>query len=144
MEAKATLALLNDLIAVNGERIWSYQAVLDGPVDRADEDLRRVFEEIIIQGQRLQEELEVEYVELAHDLPAKMGPTGAILRTWNVLKATFPKKEPMPINEFFDKGERAILKAYRYAEEQQGLADTVRRLITKQHRELSSFYNHYK
>ncbi|WP_257670561.1 hypothetical protein [Parapedobacter tibetensis] len=40
-QSKTTLELLNDLIEVNGRRIWSYQSVLEGPIDRTDEGLIR-------------------------------------------------------------------------------------------------------
>ncbi|MBK1441574.1 DUF2383 domain-containing protein [Parapedobacter sp. ISTM3] len=140
-----TLEVLNDLIEVNGQRIWSYQAVLEGPADRADDELNRVFEQIIAQGQRLQEDLELEFVALAHDLPAKGKPSGTILRAWNVVKATFAKNgNSLSIYEFFNTGERALLKAYQYAERQEGLFPTARKLIVSQKAELSTFYRQYK
>ncbi|MFC3199029.1 hypothetical protein ACFOET_15500 [Parapedobacter deserti] len=113
-----TLEVLNDLIEVNGQRIWSYEAVRGRSAGQADDELSRMLEQIIIQGQRLQEELEVEYVALNNDLPTRGNPKGVILRAWDIVRSTFDKKGkgPMSISEYFDTGERAMLKAYRYAE----------------------------
>lgn len=143
-QLKKTLEVLNDLIEVNGQRIWSYQAVLEGPADKADAELNMVFEQIIGQGQRLQEDLELEFVALAHDLPVKGNPSGTILRTWNIVKSTFAEKDALSISEFFNTGERALLKAYQYAEKQTGIVPSSKDLITRQKNELSMFYRQYK
>ncbi len=144
MNPKKTLELLNDLIEVNGQRIWSYQAVLEGPADATDIELNMIFEQIIVQSQRLQEELEVEFVALANDLPTRGNPTGTILRAWNAVKTIFSDRPSIPISEFFDTGERALLKAYRYAEKQAGVVPVVRDLVVRQKQELSAFYRQYK
>lgn len=139
------LELLNDLIAVNAQRIWSYEALLEGPADDSDEELIMVFEQIIVQGQRLREELEREFVQLTSELPAGSNLEGTILRAWNVVKSLFADKKPaLPIRKFFDTGERAVLKAYRYAEKQIDTPPSIKKLITKQKRELSFFYDRYK
>lgn len=140
-----TLEVLNDLIEVNGERIWSYQAMLEGPGDQTDVELNGVFEQIITQGQRLQDELELKYVELAHDLPARGSPSGIILRAWNLVKSAFiNKKSSLSATEFFDKGERALLKAYQFAQKQSDIIPSAKELIAGQRRELMAFYHQYK
>ncbi|MGK6351478.1 DUF2383 domain-containing protein [Parapedobacter sp. DT-150] len=145
MDQKAlTLEVLNDLIEVNGERIWSYQAMLEGPGDQTDAALNGVFEQMITQGQRLQDELELKYVELAHDLPARGSPSGIILRAWNLVKSAFSNKGSLSATEFFDKGERALLKAYRFAQKQSDIIPSARELIALQRRELTAFYRQYK
>ncbi len=141
--SETILELLSDLIEVNGQRIWSYQVVLEDAVDGTDIELKMVFEQIITQGQRLQEELEVEFVRLAHDLPARGNPKGTILRAWDIVKSSFANQN-MTINEFFDTGERALLKAYRYAEMNADVPPTTKKLIKRQKQELLVFYDQYQ
>ena len=83
-------------------------------------------------------------LEVLNDLPARGNPTGTILQAWNTVKSIFARKDAMPINEFFDTGERALLKAYRYALRQADIMPSCRKLITRQKAELSAFYRQYR
>ncbi len=139
----ATLEIINDLIEVNGQRIWNYQVVLAGSSDASDLELYGVFEQIVDQGQRFQEALELQFVELANDLPNRENPSGAILRAWGIVKTMFPETSSMPTCVVFDSGERAILKAYRYAEKYI-FGTSSQKLIAGQQRELLAFYYQYK
>lgn len=140
----ATLEIINDLIEVNGQRIWNYQVVLKQSSDIPDLELYGVFEQIVDQSRRFQEALELQFVELAHDLPKRGHPSGTILRAWRVVKGLFPQTTFVPIFVIFDKGERALLKAYRYAEKHTSTTSASHKLIANQQRELSAFYHRYK
>lgn len=142
---KATLEVLNDLVEVNGQRIWSYEAALEGTGNNnAEGKIHEVFEQIVAQGQQLQEELELQFVELANDLPTRGNPKGTVLQTWDIVKSIFARKDSMPISEFFDVGERALLSAYRYAEKRRGLVPSCKKLIARQKAELLAFYRRHK
>lgn len=140
----ATLEIINDLIVVNGQRIWNYQIVLKRSNDIPDLALYGVFEQIVDQSQRFQEALELQFLELAHDLPKSGNPSGTILRAWRVVKALFSQTSFMPSCVIFDTGERALLKAYRYAEKHTSTTSALHTLIASQQRELSAFYHHYR
>jgi len=142
-QLRITLGIINDLIEVNGQRIWNYQVVFKGLNSIPDSELYGVFEQIVDQGQRFQEALELQFVALTHDLPNRGDPSGAILRTWEVVKAIFRGSSPMPISAAFDKGERAMLKAYQYAEKHICGASS-QKIIMGQQRELLAFYQQYK
>ncbi|PPK99112.1 hypothetical protein [Parapedobacter indicus] len=138
-----TLEIINDLIEVNGQRIWNYQVVFKGFNGDPDLELYGVFEQIVDQGQRFQEALELQFVALAHDLPNRGYPNGTILRTWEVVKALFRSTSSLPISLVFDKGERAMLKAYQYAEKHI-YGTSSQKIIAGQQRELVAFYRQYK
>lgn len=139
-----TLEIINDLITVNGQRIWNYQLALKAGSNTSDLELRGILEQIVDQSQRFQEALEVQFLELAHDLPKRGDPSGTIARAWRIVKALFPKSTLVPICVAFDKGERALLKAYRYAEKHTSTASSLHKLIAIQKRELAAFYHQYK
>src|SRR5690606_23543976 len=103
-----------------------------------------VFEEIIVQGQELQNELEVEFVSLTRDLPKRGNPNGPILKVWKTVSAVLTAQRKVEIGELFDRGERALLKAYRYAEKQLDKPKRTKALIARQKQELSAFYKRYK
>lgn len=138
-----TQALLNDLIEVNGQRIISYQSMLGHSVKHTNAE-QELFEEIIVQGQELQNELEVEFVSLTRDLPKRGDPNGLILQVWGGVSSFLVNKRSVAIGELFDKGERALIKAYQYAEKQLNMPKRTKTLITRQKKELSAFYKRYK
>lgn len=142
-QLNATLEIINDLIEVNGQRIWNYQVILAGSGDTPDLELFGVFEQIVDQGQRFQEALELQFVDLAHDLPNRGHPSGVILRTWGIVKALFSETSSITTSMAFDSGERATLKAYRYAKKYISGAST-QRIIANQQHELIAFYHQYK
>lgn len=145
LQLSANLGVLNDLIDVNGQRIWSYQGLLAGTDDkRRDEQLNLIVEEVVIQGQRLQEELELEYVDLAQDLPVKGATSGTVLHAWDLVMSLFADERSKSIRELLGKGERAFITAYRHAGAHPALVPPVNRLIQRQARELSLFYSRYK
>ncbi|WP_353184671.1 hypothetical protein [Parapedobacter lycopersici] len=140
-----TPSLLNDLIEVNGWRILSYQTVLAASRlhSPAEQD---VFEEIIFQGQHLQHELETELVSLTRDLPHRGNPDGPVLKVWSAVTSFLTGRKAMTIGELFDRGERALLKIYRYAEKQLDSPNSksTKKLIAKQKEELKAFYKRYR
>lgn len=138
-----TLGIINDLIEVNGQRIWNYQVVLKGHSGAPNPELYGIFEQIVEQGQRFQEALELQFVELAHDLPVRGHPTGVILRAWKVVKMMFAETASMSPCVLFDKGEQAMLKAYDYAAKQVALMPW-QEVISGQRHELLAFYRRYK
>lgn len=142
-QSNATLEIINDLIEVNGQRIWNYQVILAGSSGASDLELRGVFEQIVDQGQRFQEALELQFVELTHDLPNRGDPSGVILRTWGIVRAMFSETPAMPTSIVFDRGERAMLKAYRYAKKY-AFGASIQKIIASQQRELMAFYHQYK
>lgn len=144
MNTKLTLEVLNDLIEVNGLRIWNYQFIFERPSPEISAALHTLFGQIIDQGQRLQNELEIQFVEMAQDLPPGGRSPGVILRVWNVVKSSFPDDRAMPLHEFLDSGERAVLKAYDYAVELPGIMKHCRELIAGQRQELIAFYERHE
>jgi|GEM_PF-1115559 len=142
-----TLEIINDLIEINGQRIWNYEAVLDGGGGYAadpEPELYAVFEQMIEQGQRFQEALELQFVDLAHDLPEHGSPSGIIVRAWDSVREWFAESSAgMPPCVFFNKGELAVLKAYGYAAAQP-MPVPSKEIIVDQRDELSAFYNRNK
>jgi len=144
MNANLTLEVLNDLIEINGLRIWNYQFIFERPNHETSAELCTLFSQMIDQGQHLQNELELQFVEIAHDLPPGGCSPGVILRVWAVVKSAFPHDGAMPLSEFLDKGERAVLKAYDYAVKLPDIIKTCHELIDEQRQELVSFYQQYR
>ncbi len=144
MNTNLTLEVLNDLIEINGLRIWNYQFVFERPNHEINVELHTLFGQIIDQGQHFQNELEVQFVEIAQDLPPGGCSPGVILHVWDVVKSSFTHDGAMPLSEFFDKGERAVLKAYDYAVKLPGIIKPCQELVDEQRHELIIFYQRYK
>ncbi|GGH04375.1 hypothetical protein GCM10007415_45850 [Parapedobacter pyrenivorans] len=59
MNVNLTLEVLNDLIEINGLRIWNYQFIFERPNREISAELCTLFSQMIDQGQHLQNELEL-------------------------------------------------------------------------------------
>src|SRR5690606_41857129 len=86
-----TLEIINDLITVNGQRIWKYQLALKAGSNTSDLELRGILEQIVDQSQGFQEALEVQFRELAHDLASRADPSGTRGRAGGLVRAVIPK-----------------------------------------------------
>src|ERR1700754_2065019 len=124
-----TVEVLNDLMAIQNDRIRSYENALN---DTTDENLKRIFGSIIVESRFMRLELAEEV--RSHGAEFETGTTGAgkLFRAWTDVKAVFTGHDSHSILENCEHVEDATLEAYYDALSSEHLEPHVRTILTKQ------------
>jgi len=127
---KETVAILNDLIEINNDRVKGFEKALNDVED--DAELRAVFTEKVGESHHLKMQLAKEVEALGSDAETGTSFSGTIHRNWLDLKAKFTGHSEHTILEDCEFGEDAILKAYKSALEEEHLPAYVRDILNDQ------------
>ncbi len=110
---KETIAILNDLIQINNDRVKGFEKALHDV--EGDAELRAIFTEKIGESHHLKMQLAKEVEVLGGEAETGTSVSGTIHRTWLDMKAKFTGHDEHTILEDCEFGEDAILKAYKSA-----------------------------
>lgn len=141
--ASTTADVLNDLIQINNDRIEGYQKAIE-ELKSTDSDLQHLFNTFIAQSSTIKLALESEVATLGEEIDTGTTTSGKIYRAWMDVKTVFTGKSRVSILENCEFGEDAAQKAYKEAEETEGLANNIQRLITSQKAELKTSHDKVK
>ncbi|MBO0357930.1 PA2169 family four-helix-bundle protein [Hymenobacter sp. BT186] len=130
MEAKATQALLNELLETlkDGEKGYS-----EAVTDVEDHDLKEVFKKYAVQRDGYLTELEDQMHQLNLKAEEESSITGTIHRAFINLKSAITSKSRHAILAECERGEDYAKKAYETALKAEGLPGQLKSIIEKQY-----------
>jgi uncharacterized protein (TIGR02284 family) len=135
--------VLNDLVAINNDRIEGYERALKELKDE-DEDLRPLFLSMIDESRQAKMELGSEIENLKSDIETGTTGSGKIYRSWMAVKSVFTGHTRHAILESCEYGEDAAQKAYQEALEEEGIPAYLVELISEQKEMLRASHNEIK
>ena len=124
--------VLNDLIAINNDRIEGYEKAAD-EVRNVDVDLVAVFNKMADESRKYKSELTNEVARLGAAPETGTTGLGKVYRMWMDIKTAFTGKDRQGVHNSCEYGEDAAQKAYREALASDAEIDAeTRQLITTQ------------
>ncbi|MFC3199027.1 PA2169 family four-helix-bundle protein [Parapedobacter deserti] len=142
-DIRKTAEVLNDLIKINNDRIAGYEkAIAELPV--ADVDLKALFSSLIEQSERLKTELQQHISAWDNKVDEQTTASGKVYRVWMDIKQTFAVNDRRAVLESCEYGEDAAQKAYREAEQEEGISTAAKALISGQKAQLKASHDHVK
>ncbi|WP_207491960.1 ferritin-like domain-containing protein [Aridibaculum aurantiacum] len=138
------VAVLNDLIRINNDRIEGYQRASNESKD-SDLDMKAIFNEMADQSRRYVTELTQEVGRLGGDPASDTTVSGKIYRVWMDLKAAISGKDRESILGSCEYGEDVAQRAYEAALESDAYMSTeIRQMISSQKSELKTSHDMIK
>lgn len=136
-KSKIIIEVLNDLVMINNDRISGYQHAIK-ELKSEDEDLKSIFDKMIITSQQIKSDLTREIQVLHGDVETGSSPMGRIYRAWMDLKVIFTGESRNTALANCEAGEDKVLKSYKTALETDRLPGFLRELLTLQQATLRS------
>lgn len=130
-KSKEVIEVLNDLVMINNDRITGYQRAVK-ELEDDDKDLRKLFDEMIIESQNIKSDLAHEIQVLHGDVEKGTTEMGKIYRAWMDVKAVFTGENRHTVLSNCEAGEDAAQKAYKKALETERLPVFLRDLLRQQ------------
>lgn len=134
---------LNDLVAINNDRIVGYERALKELKDE-DADLRPLFLSMIDESREAKIELGREIEVYKGDIAEGTTNSGKIYRAWMDVKAIFGGHDRHTVLSNCEYGEDAAQKAYQEALEDEHLPGYLKDLIYDQQQMLRASHNEIK
>ena len=148
-KSKEVVEVLNDLVMINNDRISGYERAIK-ELKQDDSDLKSLFDEMIIESQKIKSDLAHEIQVLHGDVEQGSTEMGKIYRAWMDVKAIFTGENRQAVLSNCEAGEDASQKAYKKALETERLPGFLRDLLTRQqetlrqsHDEIRDLRNQY-
>jgi len=130
-----TTDILNDLIAINNDRILGYEKATEELKDE-DADLKALFTDMIAESHQCKIELATEVAASGVDIEEGSTASGKIYRAWMDIRAVFTGHDRKTILENCEAGEDAAQKAYTTALRETELPAYIRSMISLQKEDL--------
>ena len=130
-KSKEVIEVLNDLVMINNDRINEYERAIK-ELKPDDEDLKSLFDQMIVESQQLKSDLAHEIQVLHGDVETGSTEMGKIYRAWMDVKAVFTGESRHSILSNCEAGEDAAQRAYKKALETDRLPAFLRDLLTRQ------------
>ncbi len=148
-KSKEVIEVLNDLVMINSDRIAGYQRAIK-ELKPGNEDLKLIFDRMIIESQQIKSDLANEILVLHGDVEKGTSEMGKIYRAWMEVKAVFTGESRHKTLSNCEMVEDAVQKAYSKALETNRLPAFLRELLNSQqeilrfsHNEIWSLRNQY-
>ncbi len=138
-----TIEVLNDLIAINNDRIVGYEKAI-GELKDEDQDLKTLFAGMIDESRQAKMDLGKEVQVLGGEMEMGTTTSGKIYRGWMDVKAIFTGHDRHTVLANCERGEDAAQDAYNTALEDQNLPAFLRELVEKQQVTLKSSHDEIK
>ena len=132
MENEKTIAVLNELIIINNDRIEGYQTAAD---ETEEQDLKSLFAKFISNSQKCKSELVSEVSRLGGEVAEGTKTSGKFFRVWMDVKAAITGKDRKVILDSCEFGEDVAMKTYEKTlkEDSANLSTEQQSLIRSQH-----------
>ena len=148
-KSKEVVEVLNDLVMINNDRISGYERAIK-ELKQDDSDLKSLFDEMIIESQKIKSDLAHEIQVLHGDVEQGSTEMGKIYRAWMDVKALFTGESRHAILSNCEAGEDAVQKAYKKALETERFPIFLREMLKQQqaslkdsHEEIRELRNQY-
>lgn len=138
-----TTEVVNDLIKINNDRIEGYQKAI-AEIPAVDADLKVLFSNMVEQSQTMKIELQQHLNPGEDRVEDETTTSGKIYRGWMDIKKAFAFDDRKAILESCEYGEDAAQKAYRNAQEEEGLSANTQMLISNQKNQLLTSHDKVK
>lgn len=139
-KSKEIIEVLNDLVMINNDRIVGYEKAVK-ELKPEDQDLRSLFDHMIIESQQIKSDLVQELQVLHGDVEKGTTEMGKIYRGWMSLKAVFTGESRHAILSNCEYGEDSAQKAYDKALETEKLPAFLREMFINQHATLKASHD---
>ncbi len=137
-----TIEILNDLVAINNDRITGYEKAI--AESKSEADLRSLFRNMIDESRDIRMTLASEVQSLGGDIETGTTTSGKLYRAWMDVKATFTGKDRHAILSNCESGEDAAQKAYKEALSSNDLPSYIRNMLEKQKQTLKLSHDKVK
>src|SRR5450432_1485389 len=134
-KSREVVEVLNDLVMINNDRITGYERAIK-ELKQDDSDLKSLFDEMIIESQKIKSDLAHEIQVLHGDVEKGSTEMGKIYRAWMDVKAVFTGESRHTILANCEAGEDAAQKAYKNAQETDRLPAFLKEPLTSQQSKL--------
>ena len=141
MEAKATQALLNELVETLKDGQKGYA---DAMTDVEDSNLKETFKKYAVQRAGFITEIEDQMFKMDLKPDEESSVTGTIHRAWIDLKSALTNKDNKAVLNECERGEDYALKAYQVALKAQDLPGSLKSVIEKQYQGVQEAHNNIK
>ena len=141
MEAKATTALLNELVETLKDGQKGYA---DAMTDVEDSSLKDTFRKYAAQRAEFITEIEDQMFQLNLKPDETSSVTGTVHRAWIDLKSALTSKDNKAVLNECERGEDYAVKAYQTALKAQDLPNNLKSVIEKQYQGVQEAHNTIK
>ncbi|MBF9222313.1 PA2169 family four-helix-bundle protein [Hymenobacter ruricola] len=141
MEAKATTALLNELVETLKDGQKGYA---DAMTDVEDSSLKDTFKKYAAQRASYITEIEDQMFKLDLKPDESASVTGTVHRAWIDLKSALTSKDNKAVLNECERGEDYAVKAYQTALKAQDLPSALKSVIEKQYQGVQEAHNTIK
>jgi uncharacterized protein (TIGR02284 family) len=141
MEAKATTALLNELVETLKDGQKGYA---DAMTDVEDSSLKDTFRKYAAQRAEFITEIEDQMFQLNLKPDESSSVTGTVHRAWIDLKSALTSKDNKAVLNECERGEDYAVKAYQTALKAQDLPNNLKSVIEKQYQGVQEAHNTIK
>ncbi len=138
-----TTKILNDLIAINNDRIIGYEKATKELKDE-DSDLKDLFTDMIAESHGCKMELATEVAASGVDIEEGTTTSGKIYRTWMDIEAIFTGHDRKTVLANCEAGEDAAQKAYTTALREDELPAYIRTIVSRQKEKLQLSHDRIK
>ena len=138
-----TIEVLNDLTAINNDRIRGYERAIEETMP-ADSDLRILFTNMISESHDIRVDLASQVQELGGEFEAGTTLSGKLYHAWMDVRAVFTGHDRYAVLANCEAGEDAAQKAYKDALDTDDLPPNIRTLLDKQKQTLRASHDKIK
>lgn len=138
-----TIVVLNDLVAINNDRIAGYEKALK-ELSAEDSDLSSLFTDMVRESQEIRNELGTEVQVSGGEMETGTTNSGKIYRAWMDVKAVFSGHDRHAILASCERGEDAAQRAYDSALTVEDLPDYLRQILIEQQQTLKASHDRIK
>src|SRR3954470_14827673 len=140
---KETIDVLNDLVAINNDRITGYEKALEETKGK-DGDLKNLFTSMIDESRKIRLDLAAEVQALGGEYERGTTASGKLYRAWMDVKAVFTGHDRYTVLANCERGEDAAQNAYKAALEENHVPAYIRTLLSEQKQTLKASHDEIK
>ena len=141
--SKETIEVLNDLVAINNDRIAGYEKAI-AETKETDSDLKTLFTSMIDESRKLRLNIADEVQTLGGEYDRGTTASGKLYRAWMDVKAVFTGHDRHTILANCERGEDAAQHAYNDALNDNNVPAYIRTLLTGQKQTLKASHDKIK
>jgi uncharacterized protein (TIGR02284 family) len=140
---KETIGILNDLVAINNDRIAGYEKALQ-ETKETDNDLKGLFTSMIDESRKLRLNLADEVQTLGGEYDRGTTASGKLYRAWMDVRAVFTGHDRHTVLANCERGEDAAQNAYKEALNENNVPAYIRTLLEEQKQTLRASHDQIK
>lgn len=140
---KETIEVLNDLVAINNDRITGYEKAIDEAKD-TDADLKSLFTSMIDESRKIRLALANEVQSLGGEYDRGTTASGKLYRAWMDVRAVFSGNDRHAVLANCERGEDAAQNAYKEALNGKNVPAYIRTILEGQKQKLRASHDKIK